>query len=113
MFSKKWNLIPIHVGLATILLATTLGITGCGHEDRVETARLEKAFAAATGDVKDKASLGITAIKAKDYIHALPPLDELFQNEQITAEQKWALSEVLTQVGLQLEKTKTATASSQ
>ena len=90
----------------TAILVATLTITGCAKTDRVDVDRLQKAFATAAGDLKYQVSSGIFALKRGNPAEALPYLQKAFQNQDLTSDQKWALSDALTKTGLLLEKAK-------
>ena len=92
--------------LRTILLAATLGIVACSSEPKVDTARLEKAFASAHGDVRTQVDLALASIKQSDFAAALPLLDKAFKSPDLTADQKWALSDAITITAVGIEKAK-------
>jgi hypothetical protein len=88
------------------LLAATLALTGCGKSNSVDTPRLTKTFATATGDIKYDVDTAVFSLKRHDFATALPPLVKAFKSAGLTADQKWALSDTITQTALLLENTK-------
>ena len=90
----------------TILLAATLGIVACSSEPKVDTARLEKSFASAHGELKSQVDIALASIKQGDFAAALPLLDKAFKNPDLTADQKWALSDAITITAVGIEKAK-------
>jgi hypothetical protein len=94
-----------HPWIYFFLLATSLALSGCS-KGGADTGRLEKTFASATGDLKTKVDRAVSSLKHDDAAAALPLLQAAFQSDQLTKDQKWALSVAITQTSLQLEKSK-------
>ena len=89
--------------LSLILLAVTLvGCTKTGPD----VGKLQTTFTSATGDLKIKVDRAVSSLKRDDPAAALPLLQEAFQSDQLTKDQKWALSDAITQTSLELEKSK-------
>ena len=89
--------------LSLILLA--LALVGCS-KGGPDIGKLQTTFASATGDVKIKVDRAVYSLKHDDPAAALPLLQAAFQSDQLTKDQKWALSDAITQTALQLEKSK-------
>ena len=88
-----------------ILLFVTLVLAGCS-KTGPDVSQLEKTFASATGDVKTKVDRAVASLKHHDPASALPLLQDAFQSDELTTDQKQALSEAITQTSLQLQKSK-------
>ena len=89
--------------LSVILLA--LALVGCG-KTGPDVGKLQTTFASATGDVKTKMDRAIYSLKRGDPATALPLLQQAFESDELSKDQKQALSEAITQTSLQLEKSK-------
>ena len=72
-----------------LILTAALGLTGCGHKSRsVDTSALEKSFRSAEPTMKATADQVVTALKSADYENALGRLNQLIQDEKLSAEQR-------------------------
>jgi hypothetical protein len=91
--------------ILTLILAAALGVVGCAKSDQPDLARLTKTFAAADPSVKEPVNRAVVALRAKDLSTALRVLNETFKVEGLTSEQKQTLSETITRIALQLDKT--------
>jgi hypothetical protein len=91
--------------LNLVLLNATLALSGCS-KSGPDVGKLEKTFASATGEVKTKVDHAVSSLRHHDPAAALPLLQAAFQSDQLTKDQKWALSDAITQTSLQLEVSK-------
>jgi hypothetical protein len=87
------------------LIVLALAIVACSRGGP-DIGKLQTTFAPATGDVKLKMDRAIYSLKHDDPATALPLLQTAFQSDQLTKDQKWALSDAITKTALQLEKSK-------
>jgi hypothetical protein len=84
--------------LAVPLLLVSLTLTGCGESSEVDTAELEKSFAAAEPAKKSTVSDIAAAVKAGDYAKAGSALKDLASRAKLTDEQKQAISNMMSQL---------------
>jgi hypothetical protein len=100
---KVSNNMKTHLSL--ILLAASLVLVGCS-QGGPDVGKLQTTFASATGDLKTKVDRAVYSLKRDDPAAALPLLQAAFQSDQLTKDQKWALSDAITQTSVQLAKAK-------
>jgi hypothetical protein len=91
--------------IIAILFVAALALAGCS-KGGSDIGKLQSTFTSATGDLKIKVDRAVYSLKRDDPAAALPLLQAAFQSEQLTKDQKWALSDAITKTSLQLEKSK-------
>ncbi|MCY2953076.1 MAG: hypothetical protein NTU53_14025 [Planctomycetota bacterium] len=90
------------VGVLGVLM-----LAGCDNSSKVDTTRLEKAFAGSGGTAKENVGKVAAAVKAGNWAEAAVGLKEMARDGKLTAEQQAAIKDVAGQVA---EKVKEAVA---
>src|SRR5712671_6034930 len=88
--------------ILTAMAATVLLSNGCGSKNSVDTAPLEKSFAAAEPANKSAADKAVSAIKSADYSGAMSQLKGLASQAKLTPEQQQAVKDTLAQIQKQI-----------
>ena len=85
--------------ILTAVMAGALALAGCTKQQGgVDTAAMEKSFAAAEASLKDSADKAVAAVKSADYSGALAELKKLAENAKLTPEQQQAVKDLVAQV---------------
>ena len=84
--------------MVAVVCLAGLMLAGCGKKHGVNTAKLEKSFAAADASTKPVADSAVSAIKAGNYAGATADLQKLAAQANLTPEQKQAVADTLAQV---------------
>lgn len=87
-----------------MLVSLCLVLAGCSKKDEVNTAAMEKSFAASEPTLKGNVDKAVSAIKAGDYAGAMASLQSLAAQAKLTPEQQKAVNDVIAQVKEQLAK---------
>src|ERR1035441_5858381 len=94
MKTSRW----IHTAIQTAIMTVTLAMAGCGKQNSVDTATLEKSFKSAEAAVQTRADKAVAAVKAADYSGAMAELKTLASNAKLTPEQQQSIKDVMAQV---------------
>ncbi len=90
--------------LAGVALGLMVGLVGCDNSSKVDTTKLEKAFAGSAGTAKENAGKVATAVKAGKWSEAAAALKELGQEAKLTAEQQAAMKDLAEQVAQKVKE---------
>src|SRR5437879_1042806 len=88
--------------MTAAVVAIVLISNGCGSKNSVDTAPLEKNFAAAEPASKSAADKVVSAIKSADYSGAMSQLKGLASQAKLTPEQQQAIKDTLSQIQKQI-----------
>jgi hypothetical protein len=83
-----------------MVLALVLGVltVGCSKARKVETDKLTHSFASASAEVKAEVQKAMGAIKTRDFTTALTSLKKVVDAGNLTADQKQAISDTVTDI---------------
>jgi len=91
--------------LALLLIGLGLvALSGCDNKGKVDTSKLEKAFASSGPVMKENAGKVATAVKAGNWTQAAAALKELASDAKLTAEQREAIKDVAVQIQEQVKQ---------